>query len=192
MPPIEAPVSAHCLDPLPNRNVTNSRPTRPECPCESGTSFRPGQKSDHRHCPLRARRERPCGCAAAEKGDEIEPPHGVTPKDLGSSIAGRGRASQQKRPAHVRFGSFSSDRHAPDARGMSASPPRASKRWHRSETTRRAKSGLMHRNKMTCTGAMIYWRTAAVQKFHMALGGQLTTAFLRRQPTRRSMAQGPD
>src|SRR6516165_4696156 len=36
MPPIEAPVSAHCLDPLPNRNVTNSRPTRPECPCESG------------------------------------------------------------------------------------------------------------------------------------------------------------
>jgi hypothetical protein len=33
-------------------------------------------------------------------------------------------------------GSFSSDRHAPDARGMSASPPRASKRWHRSETTR--------------------------------------------------------
>src|SRR5262249_11743010 len=114
MPPIEAPVSAHCLDPLPNRNVTNSRPTRPECPCESGTSFPPGQKSDHRHCPLRARRERPCGCAAAEKGDEIAPPHGAYPKDLGSSIVGRGRASQQKRPAHVRFGS-SATSHPPAA-----------------------------------------------------------------------------
>src|SRR5262245_62756080 len=76
MPPIEAPVSAHCLDPLPNRNVTNSRPTRPECPCESGTSFRPGQETDHRHrrLLLRARRERPCG-RAAESQDELAPPH---------------------------------------------------------------------------------------------------------------------
>src|SRR5262249_54070271 len=108
MPPIEAPVSAHCLDPLPNRNVTNSRPTRPECPCESGTPFRPGQKSDHRHCPLRARRERPCGCAAAEKGDEIAPPHGAYPQGSWVKYSRSGRASQQKRPAHVRFGSFAS------------------------------------------------------------------------------------
>src|SRR5262249_12059396 len=39
-------------------------------------------------------------------------------------------------------------------------------------------------------GAMIYWRTAVVQKFHMVLGGQLTTAFLRRQPARRSWLRG--
>jgi len=42
------------------------------------------------------------------------------PKDH-LSIAGQGPASQQKRRAHVRFGSFSSDRHSPDARAMSAS-----------------------------------------------------------------------
>src|SRR5215475_5158164 len=66
-PPIEARVSAHCLDPLPNRNVTNSRPTRPACPCESSMSFRPGQESDHRHRRLLPpRRERPRRRRAAE------------------------------------------------------------------------------------------------------------------------------
>src|SRR5215831_13777876 len=77
MPPIEAPVSAHCLDPLPNRNVTNSRPTRPECPCESGTSFRPGQESDHRHRRLLPpRRERPRCRRAAECGQQLPPSDG--------------------------------------------------------------------------------------------------------------------
>src|SRR5262249_17394727 len=54
---------------------------------------------------LRVRRERPSGYTAADKGDEVPPPHGAYPKakDHGRSIAGQGRASQQKRP------SFSSD-----------------------------------------------------------------------------------
>src|SRR6516162_1863761 len=46
MPPIEAPVSAHCLDPLPNRNVTNSRPGR-QCrnaPARVVRHFGPGQE----------------------------------------------------------------------------------------------------------------------------------------------------
>ena len=42
-------------------------------------------------------------------------------QDHGSTIAGQGRAPQQKRPLNVRFGSFSSDWHAPDGHGMSAS-----------------------------------------------------------------------
>src|SRR5947199_3310788 len=43
---------------------------------------------------------------------------------------------------NVALGSFSSDRHGADARGMSASPPRASKRCHLSETMPRAISDL--------------------------------------------------
>ena len=39
------------------------------------------------------------------------------------SIAGRSRASQQKRLAYVRFGSIATNRHDRDARPMSASPP---------------------------------------------------------------------
>src|SRR5262249_11152826 len=94
MPPIEAPVSAHCLDPLPNRNVTNSGPTRPECPCESGTSFRPGQESDHRHRrPLRARRERPRGHSAAEKRDELPALHSITSSARAESPGGTSRPS---------------------------------------------------------------------------------------------------
>ena len=63
------------------------------------------KKSDHRpRSLLRARRNRPSGYNAAEKCDEFPPPHGAYPKakDHGSSIAGQGRASQQKRPLHVR------------------------------------------------------------------------------------------
>src|SRR5262249_27846864 len=61
---------------------------------------------------LRARHQWPGRRTAAEKRDEFPPPHGTYPKakDQGLSIAGsgsafRGRASQQKRPAHIRFGS---------------------------------------------------------------------------------------
>ena len=36
---------------------------------------------------------------------------------------------------------------APGGRGMSASPPIASELWHRSEMTRGAMNGLMHRSK---------------------------------------------
>src|SRR5262249_6040782 len=54
------------------------------------------EESDHRHaCLLRARRERPSGYTAAEKCDEVPPPHGAyaKAKDHGSSIAGLGVAS---------------------------------------------------------------------------------------------------
>src|SRR5262245_40953062 len=72
------------------------------------------EKPDHRHRRLlRARRRWPSRRTAAEKRDKFPPPHGAYPKakDRGLSIAGswsafRGRASQQKRPAHVRYGSM--------------------------------------------------------------------------------------
>src|SRR5262245_19900351 len=52
---------------------------------------------------LRARRERPSGHAAAEKPDEFAPPHGDSPgPSEATSITGKGRASQQKRPLNVR------------------------------------------------------------------------------------------
>ena len=56
---------------------------------------------------LRPRRERPRRSRTADKRDELPSPHGAFPtaKDHGLSIAGQDRASQQKRPAHVRFGS---------------------------------------------------------------------------------------
>src|SRR5262249_61588548 len=71
------------------------------------------ENPDHRHRRLlRARRRWPSRRTAAEKRDKFPPPHGAYPKakDRGLSIAGswsafRGRASQQKRPAHVRYGS---------------------------------------------------------------------------------------
>jgi hypothetical protein len=51
------------------------------------------------------------------------------------------------RPVHTV--SVALDRHTPAARGMSASPPIASKLWHRSEMMRGAISGLMHRGKQS-------------------------------------------
>src|SRR5262249_59957449 len=39
------------------------------------------KEPDHRHSRLlRPRRERPRGCRAAEKCDEVPPPHGLTPR----------------------------------------------------------------------------------------------------------------
>src|SRR5262245_62439286 len=63
-------------------------------------------KSDYRRNRLlRARRERPRRRTTAKKRDELPPPHGLSPRLGILSIAGQSRASQQKRPAHVRFGS---------------------------------------------------------------------------------------
>jgi hypothetical protein len=78
MPPIEALVSAHCLDPLPNRNVTNSRPGRQggNAPARVVRHFGAGQESDHRLSRLlRARRERPCSRCAAKQRDELAALH---------------------------------------------------------------------------------------------------------------------
>jgi hypothetical protein len=80
------------------------------------------------------------GCARAASGHAATPlPRsamnsrrliGLTPRPRitdKSSIAGQGRASQQKRPAHVRSGSFASLRYTRAARGMSVMPPIATK-----------------------------------------------------------------
>src|SRR5215472_2214843 len=78
MPPIEALVSAHCLNPLPNRNVTNSRPGRQDgnAPARVVRHFGPGQETDHRLSRLlRARRERPRG-RAAECDQQFPPSDG--------------------------------------------------------------------------------------------------------------------
>jgi hypothetical protein len=50
-------------------------------------------------------------------------------------------------PAHVRVGSITSHRHASNARGMSAMPPRATKSVHRSDPPLRANRRHMHRSK---------------------------------------------
>src|SRR5258708_26115259 len=56
-------------------------------------------------------------------------------------------------PVHDRLGSFSSDRHALDALGMSASPPIASELWHRSEMTRGAHKRTFSRSLDHLVGA---------------------------------------
>ena len=51
---------------------THSEPIRPECPSRRATS---AQAFTSRHCRLlRQRRERPCGCRAAKRDNEISPP----------------------------------------------------------------------------------------------------------------------
>ena len=64
------------------------------------------------------------GYTAAEKCDEFPPPHGAYPKakDYRSSIAGQGRASQQKRPLNVGYGSFATEAVGATTRCMSALP----------------------------------------------------------------------
>src|ERR1700676_375276 len=47
-------------------------------------------KSDHRHrLLLRARCERPRGCRAAEKGDDLAPLHSITSSARPSSVSGK-------------------------------------------------------------------------------------------------------
>src|SRR5262245_9404240 len=59
---------------------------------------------------LRPRGERPCGHSAAEERNELAPLHRADPNPMMvANIAGQGGASQQKRAAHVRFGSNSTD-----------------------------------------------------------------------------------
>src|SRR5215472_4455095 len=59
--------------------------------------------------PLSLRDNRPRRRSAAEQRDKITPPHGLSPrqrKGHGSSIAGQGRASQQKGPLMSALGHF--------------------------------------------------------------------------------------
>jgi hypothetical protein len=74
---------------------------------------------------------------------EVPPPHGAytKAKDHGPSIAGQGRASQQKRVARVRFGSVASHPDVRDAPGMSAMPPIATQSVRRNEASRCAITG---------------------------------------------------
>ena len=85
--------------------------TKPACssaPAQAGKVFRErvcGKPINRPRRLPRPRGERPSGYTAADKCDEVPPPHGAYPKakDHGPSIADvravRGRASQQKRPA---------------------------------------------------------------------------------------------
>src|SRR5262245_1688329 len=61
----------------------------------------------------------------------------------------RATALRDFRPLYDRYGSNATDRHDRDARPMSASPPIADKRWHRSETPLSASCYLMHRSKQS-------------------------------------------
>src|SRR5262249_23693315 len=82
------------------------------------------EESDHRHRRLlRVCHERRCRCAA-EQRDEIAPFHCPVPPVLPNKRnSTRGTAALRNfNLPFVRFGSFASDRHAPDLGGMSASP----------------------------------------------------------------------
>jgi hypothetical protein len=63
------------------------------------------------------------------------------------SIAGRDRASQQKRTAYDRSGSVASRRRALDARGMSAMPPIPTELMRHNKTSLSAIRDCMHRSK---------------------------------------------
>src|SRR5262245_19056266 len=98
-----------------NPHVLANAPTRllqslQECP-NPGLKIRivRGCVKEHANAPnalalLRARRNRPSSCAA-EHCDELAPPHRAYSNDHDLSLAGQGRATQQKRPAGVRLGS---------------------------------------------------------------------------------------
>src|SRR5262249_51818942 len=58
---------------------------------------------------LHPRRERPRDSRATKRRDELASPHGRTPRPRITNYSRSRCASQQKRPAHVRFGSFASD-----------------------------------------------------------------------------------
>src|SRR5262249_3703248 len=99
-------------------------------------------EADHRHRRLlRPRRQRTC-CRRTAEHDELAPSHGAHPRP-GSrpSIAGQARASQQKRAAHVRSGSFTSLWLLRSTVRMSASHPKATESLRSSEMTLSATSG---------------------------------------------------
>src|SRR5262249_7076910 len=69
----------------------------PQAAAECGQEPRPlgsrcaVEEPDHRHCRLlRARRERPCRCAA-ESPNELPPPHSITSSARASSDGGKSR-----------------------------------------------------------------------------------------------------
>src|SRR5215469_50025 len=55
---------------------------------------------------LHPRRERPRDSRATKRRDELASPHGRTPRPRITNYSRSRCASQQKRPAHVRFGSL--------------------------------------------------------------------------------------
>src|SRR5262245_29396208 len=56
---------------------------------------RRAEESNHRHCLLRARRERPRSRRAAEQRDELAPFHSMTSSAVASSEGGRMRSSMR-------------------------------------------------------------------------------------------------
>ena len=103
---------------------------------------------------LRARHERPRRCCAAQECDEVAPSHAMPVEDKAHQRAAL--CVTASLAAKCSDGSLASDRHVRDARPMSALPPRATKHWHRSETSLCAKSRLMHCSKTPCGVAMIH------------------------------------
>src|SRR5262249_45398305 len=105
------------------------------------------EETDHRHRPLlRARGNRPSGYTAADKCDEVPPPHGAYPKAkdheliIAPCIATRSghlcplwvkldKVTEAPTPLHFRFA------------------PESDRRKSKCDRLLRAKSGLMHRSK---------------------------------------------
>src|SRR5262249_31876689 len=69
---------------------------------------------------LHPRRERPRDSRATKRRDELASPHGRTPRPRITNYSRSRCASQQKRPAHVRFGSKASKPIRSGRRSMSA------------------------------------------------------------------------
>src|SRR5262249_54926898 len=65
---------------------------------------------------LHPRRERPRDSRATKRRDELASPHGRTPRPRITNYSRSRCASQQKRPAHVRFGSLATKQTLPDDR----------------------------------------------------------------------------
>src|SRR5262245_3756356 len=64
------------------------------CPARGSNGRRGVKERDHRpRRLLRARRERPRGCRAAEQRDELAAPHSITSSARASSVAGTSRPS---------------------------------------------------------------------------------------------------
>src|SRR5215813_8092788 len=87
---------------------------------------------------LHPRRERPRDSRATKRRDELASPHGRTPRPRITNYSRSRCASQQKRPAHVRFGSLADKatikgnvRFTPESghRATQLACPLCAKRW---------------------------------------------------------------
>src|SRR5262249_54844927 len=79
--------------PLDVAGFTNALPECGQKACTIGRRPRAAEEPDRRHRRLlRARRERPCGCAAEER-DELAAVHSITSSARASSDGGISRAS---------------------------------------------------------------------------------------------------